>query len=83
MTVNRYVQLLAGSFVVLSLALGAPASPLFRSMNWLWFTGFVGFMLAQSSITGFCPMGTVLRMLGVKTTAAPAACCSGLQPDNE
>jgi hypothetical protein len=83
MTVNRYVQLLAGSFVVLSIALGAPASPLFRTMNWLWFAGFVGFMLAQASVTGFCPMGTVLRKLGVKTLAAPSACCGGLQPEKE
>lgn len=83
MTVNRYVQLFAGSFVVLSIALGAPASPLFRSMNWLWFGGFIGLMLAQSSVTGFCPMGIVLRKLGVKTAAAPAACCGGPQPEKE
>ncbi len=72
MTIGRYVQLLSGSFVVLSLALGAPASPVFHSQNWLWFTGFVGFMTAQSAITGFCPMGTFLRALGVKASVAPA-----------
>ena len=72
MTIARYVQLFSGSFVVLSLALGAPASPVFHSQSWLWFTGFVGFMLAQSALTGFCPMGIVLRALGVKTCAAPA-----------
>ncbi len=73
MTVSRYVQLFSGSFVVLSLALGAPASPVFHSQSWLWITGFVGFMTAQSAITGFCPMGSALRALGVKTCAAPAA----------
>ncbi len=71
MTVGRYVRLFAGSFVVLSLALGAPASPVFQNENWLWFTAFVGFMMAQSALTGFCPMATVLRALGVKASAAP------------
>src|SRR6266542_1219191 len=53
------------------LTLVAPASPVFHSQSWLWFTGFVGFMLTQSAITGFCPMGIVLRALGVKASAAP------------
>lgn len=66
MTVDRYVRLFAGAFVLLSLALGAPGSPVFQNQHWLWFTGFIGFMMAQSAITGFCPMGTVLRALGVK-----------------
>jgi DUF2892 family protein len=72
MTIGRYVQLFSGSFVVVSLALGAPVSPVFHNQSWLWFTGFVGFMMAQSAITGFCPMGIVLRVLGVKASAAPA-----------
>jgi len=71
MTIGRYVRLLAGSFVLLSLALGAPASPVFQSQRWLWFTAFVGFMMGQSAITGFCPMAIVLRTLGVK--ASPSA----------
>ncbi len=66
MTIRRYVQLSAGSFVMLSLALGAPASMIFHNEKWLWLAGFVGFMLAQSGITGFCPMAIVLRALGVK-----------------
>jgi len=69
MTIGRCVRLLSGSLVLLSLALGAPASPAFQSQNWLWFTGLFGFMLAQSAITGFCPMVLVLRKLGVKATA--------------
>ncbi len=66
MTVDRYVRLFAGALVVLSLALGAPGSPVFLNLHWLWFTGLVGFMMAQSAITGFCPMGAVLRALGVQ-----------------
>jgi hypothetical protein len=72
MTISRYVQLFAGSIVMVSLALGAPASPLFQSQQWLTFTAFVGFMLAQSALTGFCPMAMILRALGVKASAAPA-----------
>jgi hypothetical protein len=56
MSIERYVRLFAGSFVLLSLALGAPASPVFQSANWLWFTAFVGANLVQSVFTGFCPL---------------------------
>jgi hypothetical protein len=70
-TIERYVRLFAGSFVLLSLALGVPGSPLFVNANWLWFTAFVGANLFQSSLTGFCPLVNVLRALGVKS--APAA----------
>lgn len=72
MTIGRYVRLVVGSFTLLSLALGAPASPLFQSQHWLWFTTFVGVMMAQSAITGFCPMAIGLRALGVKASAEPA-----------
>jgi hypothetical protein len=65
MTIERYVRLFAGSFVLVSLALGAPASPLFQSTGWLWFTAFVGLNLAQSSLTGFCPLVNILRAVGV------------------
>ncbi|MGA8031327.1 MAG: YgaP-like transmembrane domain, partial [Casimicrobiaceae bacterium] len=42
MTTNRLIRMFAGSFVLLSLALGVQGSPLFVSANWLWFTAFVG-----------------------------------------
>lgn len=70
MTIERYVRLFAGSFVLLSLALGAPASPLFVSPYWLWFTAFVGLNLFQSSLTGFCPLVNVLRAVGVQPAKA-------------
>jgi hypothetical protein len=69
MTIERYIRIFAGSFVLLSLALGVPASPLFQSANWLWFTGFVGLNLLQSAFTGFCPMANVLKALGVESAA--------------
>ncbi len=65
MTVTRYVQLFAGILVFLSVGLGAAGSPLYHSAHWLKFTAFLGFMLAQSAVTGFCPMGSILRALGV------------------
>jgi len=41
MTIESWVRAFAGSFVLLSLVLGAPGSPLFHSIHWLWFTAFV------------------------------------------
>ena len=66
MTVERYIRIMAGFFVMLSLALGFEGSPLFVSKWFLAFTAFVGFNLFQSGITGFCPPGILLRKLGVK-----------------
>ena len=65
MNTNRMVRIFAGAFVLVSLALGAPASPLFASSNWLWFTAFVGANLLQSGFTRFCPLEMILRRLGV------------------
>ena len=61
MTVERYVRLVAGTFVVASLALGYWVSP-----YWFLFTGFVGLILFQSAFTNWCPMMTILRKAGVK-----------------
>ncbi|MGB8517780.1 MAG: DUF2892 domain-containing protein [Gallionella sp.] len=66
MNAERIVRIVAGSFVLLSLALGASGSPIFQSSNWLWFTAFVGFNLFQSGFTKFCPLNNILAKLGVK-----------------
>jgi hypothetical protein len=65
----QLVRLFAGSFILLSLALGVEASPLFMSKNWLWFTAFVGANLLQSSVTRWCPLEIILRKLGVPAGA--------------
>ena len=65
MTVNRIVRIVAGLFVLVSLALGVSASPFYVSSNWLWFTAFVGANLFQSGFTKFCPMDIFLKKLGV------------------
>ena len=67
MTVNRWVRVFAGLFVLVSLLLGVEGSPLFVSRNWLWFTGFVGLNLFQSGFTKFCPLEMLLKRLGAKT----------------
>ncbi|MFO1282652.1 MAG: DUF2892 domain-containing protein [Burkholderiales bacterium] len=66
MTTERYIRVFAGAFVLVSLALGANASPFFVNANWLWFTAFVGANLLQSGFTTFCPLDLVLRKLGVR-----------------
>ena len=68
MTIERYIRILAGVFVLLSLALGAPGSPLFVNANWLWFTAFVGANLLQSGFTRFCLPEKLLSRLGVPTS---------------
>ena len=61
MTVDRYLRLIAGFFVMLSVALGYYVSP-----YWFLFTAFVGLNLFQSAFTEWCPMMTFLRKLGVR-----------------
>ena len=60
MNVDRWLRLIAGTFVLLSVALGLWVSP-----YWFLFTAFVGLNLLQSALTNWCPMMTVLRKLGV------------------
>ena len=71
MTPERIIRILAGTLVLLSLALGAPGSPLFVNANWLWLTAFVGANLLQSGFTRFCPPEILLRRLG-----APSGGCA-------
>jgi len=70
MTTERMIRIFAGAFVLVSLALGADASPLFYSRHFLWFTAFVGANLLQSGFSCFCPLETILKKLGVKSAAA-------------
>lgn len=69
MTSWQLVRLFAGSFILISLALGIPGSPLFVSHWWLPFTAFVGINLLQSALTRWCLMETILRKLGVRAGA--------------
>lgn len=66
MNAERIVRIVAGSFIMLSLALGAEASPLFVSKYFLLFTAFVGLNLFQSGFTQICPLNNILAKFGVK-----------------
>ena len=66
MTTWRIVRVVAGIFILLSLALGIPGSPIFVSAWWLAFTAFVGVNLLQSGLTKWCLMESMLRKFGVK-----------------
>ena len=61
MDVNSWLRLIAGAFVLASLALGHWVTP------WAYlFTAFVGANLMQSGLTNWCPMMTILHKLGVR-----------------
>jgi hypothetical protein len=67
MTVERMVRIIAGLFIMLSLALAHFSGSVdITQVSWLWFTAFVGFNLFQSGITRFCPMDIMLKKAGLK-----------------
>lgn len=59
MTIDRMLRLIAGVFIILSLVLSQV-----HSEYWLYFTGFVSLNLIQSFFTNWCPMMTMLRLIG-------------------
>ena len=61
MNLERMLRIIAGAFVLASLALGT-----WVNHNWYWFTAFVGANLFQSGFSGWCPMITILKKLGFK-----------------
>ena len=69
MTTWQTVRVVAGLFILLSLALGIPGSPIFVSPWWLAFTAFVGANLLQSGFTRWCLMEQILRKLGLQQGA--------------
>jgi len=60
MSMERWIRLIAGSFVLISLVLAHYVSP-----YWLWFTAFVGANLFQSALTRGCRMEDMLGKFGV------------------
>jgi hypothetical protein len=59
MKIENFIRALAGTMVLISIALA-----LFVSPWWLLLTGFVGANLLQSAFTGFCPPSILLRAIG-------------------
>lgn len=71
MNTERMIRIFAGIFVLVAVAFGADASPLFVSRHFLWLAVFVGANLFQSGFTRFCPLESILRRLGVPSASQP------------
>ena len=65
---ERWVRLIAGAFVIISLVLG-----LWVSKYWFFFTAFVGLNLFQSALTNWCLLSDILRKFGIKSEAEKLA----------
>jgi len=63
--IDQWVFRIAGMFVLISLALSQ-----LHSIQWLWFTAFVGANMFQASFTGFCPVAMILDKLGATSGMA-------------
>ncbi|NNG01894.1 MAG: DUF2892 domain-containing protein [Desulfobacteraceae bacterium] len=61
MTIDRAVMSFAGTMILFSIMMAVS-----HSLNWLFFTGFVGANLLQASFTGFCPLAVILKKIGMK-----------------
>jgi len=68
MTVNNWIHIFAGAFILISLSLGTWVHP-----YWYFVTAFVGANLFQYGITKFCPLGIILKKLGVPESKG---CCT-------
>ena len=74
MTLDHRIRAIAGAFILISLALAH-----WVSLNWLWFTAFIGINLLQSAFTHFCLMAIILRKMGWagSTKSESGSCCCG------
>ncbi len=67
MSLERWILLIAGSCIIVSVALSY-----LHSAYWLFFTLFVGVNLFQSALTRWCLMEDILKKLGVRSELAVA-----------
>jgi hypothetical protein len=65
MTIDRIVLAFAGTVILLTIILSQV-----HSGYWLLFTAFVGANLLQSAFTGFCPLATILKKIGIRSGVA-------------
>jgi hypothetical protein len=70
MSIEHKIRLIAGSFILISLALAV-----WVNRNFLWFTAFVGANLLQSAVTKWCLMEDILKKFDKKETGC--CCCGG------
>ena len=69
MTINNAIRVIAGTFVIISLALGY-----FVNEMWFLFTAFVGLNLFQSGLTKWCLMEKILAKLGMQAAGDECGC---------
>ena len=70
MTVENGVRVMAGTMILVSVALVHFISPW-----WLLFTAFIGLNLIQSAFTGICPANAIVRKLGCKAGSSSCTSC--------
>jgi len=70
MSIEHKIRLIAGSFILISLALAV-----WVNRNFLWFTAFVGANLFQSAFTKWCLMEDILKKFEKKNGGS--CCCGG------
>ena len=61
MAIDRLILVIAGSFILISVALSH-----FHDPRWLYFTLFVGANMLQAGFTKWCMMSIILKKLGAK-----------------
>jgi len=66
MTIEKCVRIIAGSFILISVALAIWVSP-----GWLIWTALIGVNLIQSAFTGWCLAETLLKKFGMKSCCEP------------
>ncbi len=67
MTTDRYVRIVAGLMILITLALAHLTGQTdLGQVSWLWLTAFIGLNLFQSGITRFCPLDSILAKMGVR-----------------
>ena len=69
MKLENAIRILAGTMVLLSLALAQWVNPW-----WLLLAAFVGVNLIQSAFTGFCPAEILFRKLGIGKQGGESCC---------
>ena len=67
MSMEKMIRVMAGTFILMSVALAIWVNPW-----WLIWTMLIGVNLVQSAFTGWCPAEIILKKLGL-----PKSCCSG------
>ena len=67
MIITDWIHTIAGLFILVTMALGVDcgSNPFFMHKYWLFGTAFVGLNLFQFGFTKFCPLGLILKVLGV------------------